>query len=127
MAQLSSPKKRASAQTQRQVAQMLTQLRHEYIDAYLGLHGRARLGVDEDSRKKKLLQDERLGRLGKLATIDLLPRAQLADLQNRLIGLKPCFSLTKSDLDTVAVCPHCQFRPTAVCRAVFRLRKLWPV
>jgi hypothetical protein len=49
----------------------------------------------------------------KLAGIDLLPRAQLVELQNRLSGLKPCFSLTNTDLDTNPVCPHCQFRPVA--------------
>src|SRR5207249_1666424 len=42
-----------------------------------------------------------------------LPRAQLVEVQNRLTALKPCFSLTKTDLDTNPVCPHCQFRPVA--------------
>jgi hypothetical protein len=112
-AQLSSPKKRSSVQTQRQVVQSLAQLKQKYIDAYLALHAKARLGANPDGKKKKLLQDERLARLTKLAGIELLPRAQLAELQNRLAGLKPCFSLTKSDLDTGAVCPHCQYRPVA--------------
>src|SRR5262249_46526303 len=80
---------------------------------YLVLHAKARLGASDDGKKKKLLQDARLGRLVKLAGIELLPRAQLVDLQNRLTSLKPCFSLTKVDLDVNPVCPHCHFRPVA--------------
>lgn len=113
LADLSSPKKRRNVQVQRQLAHDLAQLKQEYIDAYLGLHGNARLGVNDDTRKKKLLQDARLARLRKLAGIDLLPRAQLTDVENRLTGLKPCFSLTKADLESIAVCPHCNFRPVA--------------
>src|SRR5262249_49319502 len=113
LVQLSNPKKRGSPQTQRQLAEALLQLKQQYIDAYVKVHTRARLGANEDSRKKKLLQDARLVRLMKLAGIDLLPRAQLAELQNRLSGLKPCFSLTKNDLESNPVCPHCQFTPVA--------------
>jgi Family of unknown function (DUF6079) len=113
LAQLSSPKKRGSPQTQRQLAQTLTQLKQQYVDSYVTVHARARLGANDDSKKKKLLQDPRLARLMKLAGIDLLPRAQLVEVQNRLSGLKPCISLTKVDLDTNPVCPHCQFRPVA--------------
>jgi uncharacterized protein DUF6079 len=113
LAQLSSPKKRESPQTHRQLTQALTQLKHEYVDAYITLHTRARLGANDDNRKKRFLQDARLARLTKLAGIELLPRVQLAELQNRLLGLKPCYSLTKTDLDGTPVCPHCQFRPVA--------------
>ncbi len=113
-AQLSSPKKRGSSQVQRQIAQGLVQLKQEYIDAYLALHGKARLGANDDTKKKKLLQDARLGRLRKLAAgIELLPRAQLADVENRLTRIQPCFSLTKAELESNPVCPHCQFRPVA--------------
>lgn len=112
LALLSSPKKRGSPQTQRQLTQALTQLKQQYVDAYVELHTKARLGANDDG-KKKLLQDTRLVRLAKLAGIELLPRAQLAELQNRLSGLKPCFSLTKGDLEANPVCPHCQFRPVA--------------
>jgi energy-coupling factor transporter ATP-binding protein EcfA2 len=114
LAQLSSPKKRGSTQTQRQLAQALLQLKHDYIDEYLVLHGKARLGANDDGKKKRLLQDARLGRLRKLvAGIELLPRAQLTDLENRLTSLTPCFSLTKADLEANPFCPHCQFRPLA--------------
>jgi hypothetical protein len=113
-AQLSSSKKRGSSQAQRQLSQGLLQLQQEYIDAYLALHRKARLGATDDTKKKKLLQDARLGRLRKVAAgIELLPRAQLTDAENRLTRIQPCFSLTKADLESNPVCPHCQFRPVA--------------
>jgi hypothetical protein len=57
-----------------------------------------------------LLKDQRLGQLQKLSTIELMPRQQLSDFQNRLGGLKTCFSLTEPDLDVSPICPHCNFR-----------------
>jgi hypothetical protein len=72
LAQLSSPQKRGSPQTQRQLTQALALLKQQYVDAYLGIHAKARLGANDDSKKKKLLQDVRLARLMKLAGIDLL-------------------------------------------------------
>jgi hypothetical protein len=111
-AQLSNPQKRGSLPVQRQLAQGLQQLKQEYIEAYLALHARARLGANDDTKKKKLLQDARLGQLRKLAAgIELLPRTQLTDVENRLTGALPCFSLTKAELESQPVCPHCQFRP----------------
>ena len=109
-----SPQKRGNVTAQRRThTRSLQQLKQEYVDEYLALHGKARLGAIEDGQKKRLLQDSRLGRLAKLAGIELLPRAQLAELQNRLAALKPCYSLTKEDLEPTPVCPHCQFRPVA--------------
>ncbi|HPK27098.1 MAG TPA: DUF6079 family protein, partial [Anaerolineaceae bacterium] len=44
--------------------------------------------------------------------IDLMPRQQLTDYQNRLAGLKSCFALTEQNLDASPICPHCGFRPS---------------
>ncbi len=89
----------------------LTSLKREYVSAYLAMHTRARLGVNEDKRKSALLHDERLKTLSRLSTIDLMPRQHLTDFQNRLAYLKSCFALTEQDLDASPVCPHCAFRP----------------
>ena len=94
------------------VAGKLQRLKKEYINAYIGLHTKARLGVNDDKRKVTLLNDPRLQTLLKLAGIDLMPRQQLTDFQNRLAGLKSCFALTEQNLDTTPVCPHCGFRPS---------------
>jgi hypothetical protein len=77
----------------------------------MGLHTKARLGINDDKKKAGLLNDARMQRLRKLVGIDLLPRQQLTDLQNRLAALKSCFALTEKELDAAPVCPHCGFRP----------------
>lgn len=96
-----------------QLRQKLAKLKQSYVQAYLAMHTRARLGVNEDKRKSALLRDERLKKLQQLSTIDLMPRQHLTDFQNRLAGLKSCFTLTEQDLDASPVCPHCGFRPSA--------------
>lgn len=48
--------------------------------------------MNDDKRKAGLLNDQRLQTLLKLAGIDLMPRQQLTDYQNRLAGLKSCFA-----------------------------------
>jgi len=89
----------------------LQKLKREYAVAYTSLHTKARLGVNDDKRKAGLLNDQRLQTLLKLAGIDLMPRQQLTDYQNRLAALKSCFALTEQDLAQSPVCPHCNFRP----------------
>lgn len=90
----------------------LQKLKKDYTVAYIGLHTKARLGVNDDKRKAGLLNDNRLQTLLKLAGIDLMPRQQLTDYQNRLAGLKSCFALTEQNLDASPICPHCGFRPS---------------
>jgi hypothetical protein len=90
----------------------LQQLKKDYIVVYIGLHTKARLGVNDDKRKAALMGDHRLQTLLKLAGIDLMPRQQLTDYQNRLAGLKSCFTLTEQNLETTPACPHCGFRPS---------------
>ena len=94
------------------VGNKLWGLKRDYIVVYVGLHSKARLGVNEDKRKASLLNDARLQTLLKLAGIDLMPRQQLTDFQNRLAGLRSCFELSEQDLDSTPVCPHCGFRPS---------------
>ena len=97
----------------RSIGAKLQKLKKDYIIAYMGLHTKARLGVNDDRRKAALINDQRLQTLLKLAGIDLMPRQQLTDFQNRLAGLKSCFALTEKDLEATPVCPHCRFRPAA--------------
>ncbi len=96
-----------------EIHRKLTELKKAYIRAYLAMHIKARLGVNEDKRKIQLMGDERLKVLQKLSTIDLMPRRHLSDFQNRLAGLESCFALTEQDLDASPVCPHCSFKPGA--------------
>ena len=112
-AQISDPAKRSAATFRQQTQRKLGDLKKAYLLAYLSMHAKARLGVNEDKRKAQLMSDERLKDLQKLSTIDLMPRQHLSDFQNRLAGLKSCFALTEQELDASPVCPHCSFKPGA--------------
>ena len=96
-----------------QTRQKLAVLKRNYIQTYLGLHTKARLGVNEDKRKVELTNDERLKVLQDLSSIELMPRQHLTDIQKSLTELKSCFVLTEQDLRTAPVCPNCGFRPSA--------------
>lgn len=96
----------------------LSNLKKEYIDEYIKLHNKGRLNASDDKRKAKILKDERLNKLQKLANIDLMPRQQLIDYQNRLLSLKTCYSLIPKDLDSSAKCPNCNFEPKAEKNAI---------
>ena len=111
LAKVTSPKHRADPSFQRALGARLAELKAKYQDAYLALHGRARLGASDDQRKGKLTQDPRLLQLQKLAGVEMMPAQQLRDFENRLFGLKTCFSLTRQDLEAEPICPHCRYRP----------------
>jgi len=63
-----------------------------------------------------------------LAGVSLMPTSQLTAFEESLNGLKSCSSLDEPTLMTAAVCPHCQFRPSAeqleLIPAANRLHKL---
>jgi energy-coupling factor transporter ATP-binding protein EcfA2 len=94
-----------------QLRQRLSRLKQDYINTYITLHTKARLGVNDDKRKAALLRDERVDHLQKLATIELMPASQLTDFRNRLADLKSCFALTDQELQATPICPHCGFKP----------------
>jgi hypothetical protein len=116
LAQIGDPAKRSAAAFRQQTQRKLGDLKKAYLLAYLAMHAKARLGVNEDKRKAQLMGDERLKDLQKLSTIDLMPRQHLSDFQNRLAGLKSCFALTEREMEASPVCPHCGFRPAAESR-----------
>jgi len=95
----------------RDIGTRLQELKKQYIQEYVSLHTKARLGVNDDKRKAEILNSLRLKTLVKLAGIDLMPRQQLTEFQNRLAGLQSCVALTEQDLDSTPVCPHCMYRP----------------
>ena len=111
LGQIIDPATRSHFGFRAEMQRELAGLKEHYIRAYLDLHTRARLGVNDDARKRRLLNDERLRKIGALATIDLMPRRQLTDVQDRLAGVRSCFGLTEQDLAAAAECPHCGFRP----------------
>lgn len=108
---MTSLDKTTIAELRRDLLQILSPLKSAYIDTYMQKHSRARLGAGADDKKARLLGDDRLKKLNTLAGIELMPRNQLTDFQNRVAGLRTCFSLTRDDLQNNACCPHCGFRP----------------
>ena len=108
--------------------QTLNQLKKDYITAYIASHSKARLGVAEDKARNGLRKDDRLLGLRILAGVSLMPTSQLTAFEESLNGLKSCSSLDEPTLMTAAVCPHCQFRPSAeqmeLIPAANRLHKL---
>ena len=113
LAQLGDPDKRGAATFRQKTQRKLTDLKKIYVQAYLSMHAKARLGVNEDKRKTMLMADERLKLLQKLSTIELMPRQHLTDFQNRLAGVKSCFALTEQEMTASPVCPHCSYKPGA--------------
>jgi hypothetical protein len=113
LTQLGDPEKRGLDTFRQQTQRKLSELKKSYVQTYLGLHTKARLGVNEDKRKTGLMSDDRLKALQKLSTIELMHRQQLTDFQNRLAGLKSCFALTEKEIEASPVCPHCNFKPSA--------------
>ena len=127
LAQITDPTLRGAPAFRQQTQRRLSDLKKAYLTAYLGLHARARLGVNEDKRKAQLTGDERLRDLQWLSTIALMPRQHLADFQNRLAGLRSCFALTEQDMEASPICPHCSYKPAvepAVAPAAARLDAL---
>ena len=112
LAQLGDPDQRG-ADFRQQVQRKLANLKTEYLQIYLRLHAKARLGVNDDKRKIELMNDERLKVLKKLSTIELMPRQHLTDFQDRLAGLESCFALTEQAMEAAPVCPDCGFKPSA--------------
>ena len=111
--QIDDPGKRTVATFRQQTLRRLADLKKAYVQAYLKLHLKARLGVNEDKRKTRLMRDGRLHTLQRLLTIDLMPRQHLTEFQNRLAGLMSCFALTEQELDATPICPHCSYRPSS--------------
>ena len=113
LAQLGDPATRGAATFRQQTQRKLTDLKKIYVQTYLGMHTKARLGLDEDRRKTDLIGDERLKMLQRLSTIELMPRQHLTDFQNRLIALKSCFAMTEQEINASPVCPDCSYKPAA--------------
>ena len=100
-----------SAQS-RSIGARLKKLKQDYTAAYIGLHTKARLGARDDERKTALMNDPRLGILLKLADIDLMPRQQVTDFQDKLAAVQSCTDLIDKELEATPLCPHCEFRPS---------------
>ena len=113
LGQLDDPDKRGAATFRQQAQRKLIGLKKTYVQTYWDMHAKARLGANEDKRKRDLMGDERLKLLQNLSTIELMPRRHLIEFQERLVALKSCFALTEQAMDASPVCPACDYKPNA--------------
>ena len=111
LGQISDPAKRGAAAFRQQTQRKLTDLKKAYLQAYLGMHTKARLGVNEDKRKVQLMGDERLKILHQLSDIDFMSSQHLTEFETRLENLESCTALIEKDLSASPVCPHCNYKP----------------
>jgi hypothetical protein len=95
-----------------EVKNSLSQLKDKYIQQYLKLHEQARLGINEERRKERILSSSTLNRLDTLISVDLIPEQQLTEFKNELAGLKVCYNLSKQQLEDRPICSHCNFNPS---------------
>ena len=108
---LGDANKRVSAGFQSKAVKQLSELKNEYIRIYSGLFAKARLTVDQDKRKRNLLNDSRIEQLQALSTVDILPRNQLNDYRHALAGLKAASPLSERDLLADPVPSQSDFQP----------------
>lgn len=90
----------------------LAKLKQDYINAYIALHSKARLGINDEKKQATLRKDPRLTTLRSLARVSLLPMQQLHDYEAKLGQLTSCATLIESDLGASAYCPHCNYKPS---------------
>ena len=96
LSKLSQPQERNSPQFRLQAVARLAALKKDYLRDYIVQHTKARLGGTADRKKATLLNDERLGRLKRLASIEIMPASQLTEFQNRLLDLRSCFRTNRT-------------------------------
>jgi hypothetical protein len=109
--QICDPISRSKSSFRQQTQHRLADLKKTYIQTYLALHNKARLGFNDDKKKAALIKDDRLQTLKKLATVELLHRQQLIDFEDKASQLRPCFALTEKSLEASPICPYCNFNP----------------
>lgn len=109
LAEIRKPENRESEQFKSQLEKSLKKLKSDYIKAYLDLYRKARLSIAQDKEKSRLLQDERLSALRRLAAIEVINRQQLTDFEQQLGRLKTGQALTEKDLESE---PRADFWPT---------------
>lgn len=108
---LGDASQRVKSGFQSKAINQLAELKNEYIRIYSGLFAKARLTVNEDKRKRDLLNDARIEQLQALSTIDILPGNQLNDFRNTLASLKAASSLSEKDLRADPIPSNSDFRP----------------
>jgi hypothetical protein len=108
-----------TAQKAAEYRQTLAKLKQQYVNDYIALHTKARLGVNDEKKQASLRKDARLGTLRSLGAISLMPTSQLTEFETKLGKLKGCAALIEGELGASPYCPHCRYQPrTEQCELV---------
>lgn len=110
---LRDPQARAAPGARESLLGETRELKAEYIKDYELRHRRARLTLDQYKRKQRVASSPAMQRLRALRAIAILPGNQLDSIDRELQELVPCGEFSSLTLDTVPICPHCQFQPSA--------------
>lgn len=121
---LGDANKRSKSGFQSKAINQLADLKNEYIRIYAGLFAKARLTVNEDKRKRKLLNDNRIGQLQALSTIDILPSNQLNDFRNSLASLKAASAISEKNLQADPIPSNSDFQPNLEDLTISAVQKL---
>jgi hypothetical protein len=111
VAELKDETQRSDEGFVKSVQNRIAKLKNDYIKAYAKHHTDARLGPSDESKKVRILKDDRLDTLRRLVTIEHLNKGELTDFERDIASLRECSKLTEADLNAASVCPHCGYRP----------------
>lgn len=88
----------------------LAEIKDKYIDFYLDLHKKKRLGL-KDAQKKGVIQESTvMSNLRKLREVEILSGPKLSAIEAELSAFVVCYELTPEELKNNPVCPHCHYR-----------------
>lgn len=91
--------------------QDLLALKQQYVDGYIKLHTKVRLGATGDKHKKLLLESDTMKWLKALKAVPTLPQQQYDTLIDGLGHLVTCSQLDTHELESSPLCPHCEYDP----------------
>jgi len=88
----------------------LGKVKSDYIDFYLGVHRKKRLGANDAKRRQELQESGAVANLRKLAKLSILSKAKFDAIDTAIANLTVCYQLSPIDLKSSSTCPHCHYR-----------------
>lgn len=88
----------------------LGKVKSDYIDFYLGMHRKKRLGANDAKRRQELQESGAVANLRKLAKLSILSKAKFDAIDTAIANLTVCYQLSPIDLKSSSTCPHCHYR-----------------
>ncbi|MEQ8192732.1 MAG: DUF6079 family protein, partial [Candidatus Eremiobacterota bacterium] len=90
----------------------LKKLKEEYIKEYLDFHKKYRLDTSGDHKKQNIMKSDVFKGLRDLAGVEMLEKGVFINLQNKIINIMTCYSLSSTEMEKNTHCPHCKLNPS---------------